>query len=249
MPDNVKRSLFARSGNRCAFPGCDQKIVVADGTYVAELCHIEAAASGGERFNGDQSQEDRTSAENLILFCKFHHVITNDEKVFTPATLRQIKEDHERRVAIKLPAPSLSEHDWLRMSQAMNTQAALISKKISERTTEGLASLRQLGINVDSSPTSPNFFENFNAIGPMAERLAQHIVDTAKRENLNISEQTMIGLNTLKMIKQRLLNAEIAYLKISVRSSSAPSALEEERLRQCLIQIEHEVSSDHHFYD
>lgn len=60
------RALLARSGNRCAFPGCDHPIVDEDNDYVAQLCHIEAAAPGGERFNSRSTDEQRRSPSNLL---------------------------------------------------------------------------------------------------------------------------------------------------------------------------------------
>lgn len=42
----VLRELFLKCGNVCAFPGCLHPIVDSNGIYVAQLCHIEAAAVG-----------------------------------------------------------------------------------------------------------------------------------------------------------------------------------------------------------
>ena len=53
----VLRALFARSGNRCAFPGCNAVLVNERNQFVANVCHIEAAEEGGERFNPLQSDE------------------------------------------------------------------------------------------------------------------------------------------------------------------------------------------------
>jgi hypothetical protein len=106
MPEVVKRlepkketlrELFLRSGNMCAFPGCSQLMLNAQGDFVGQLCHIEAAEDGGERFNETMTNEDRRQASNLMLMCYPHHVETNDLNEFKVPRLKQIKADHERR--------------------------------------------------------------------------------------------------------------------------------------------------------
>ena len=39
----VARDLYLRSGNRCAYPGCSQPLMTADGVLAGETGHIEAA--------------------------------------------------------------------------------------------------------------------------------------------------------------------------------------------------------------
>jgi hypothetical protein len=45
------REVFLKSGNVWAFPGCDALLMDEDGNFVGQICHIEAAEPGGERFN------------------------------------------------------------------------------------------------------------------------------------------------------------------------------------------------------
>lgn len=89
------RKLYIVSGNRCAFPGCNHEIVDENGTLVAELCHIEAAMPGGERFNPDMTNKDRAKAENLLYLCHKHHKITDDVNKYTVNEMLKIKRDHE----------------------------------------------------------------------------------------------------------------------------------------------------------
>lgn len=86
-----------KSGNVCAFPNCFHPIINSDGVYVAELCHIEAAQEGGQRFNAKQSNEDRRKFENLLLMCHRHHKETDDEEKYTVEKLKQIKRNHEAK--------------------------------------------------------------------------------------------------------------------------------------------------------
>ena len=79
---DVLRALFARSENRCAFPGCTALLVNEKNQFIAQVCHIEAAEGGGERFNARESDEQRRSYENLMLLCYAHHVETNDVSLY-----------------------------------------------------------------------------------------------------------------------------------------------------------------------
>jgi len=91
----VLRALFARSGNRCAFPGCTQLLVNERNQFIGQLCHIEAANPGGERWNENQTDEERRSYDNLVLLCYPHHVETNDEDTYTVEKLKELKLQHE----------------------------------------------------------------------------------------------------------------------------------------------------------
>jgi hypothetical protein len=42
------RELFLKSGNLCAFPGCNQLMMGIEGDFIGQLCHIEAAAGSGD---------------------------------------------------------------------------------------------------------------------------------------------------------------------------------------------------------
>jgi hypothetical protein len=91
----VLRDLAIRSKNQCAFPGCSRPLLNERGVYVSELCHIEAAEPGGERYNLESSDEARRSPGNLVFLCHEHHIETNDVARFTVDQMREIKRAHE----------------------------------------------------------------------------------------------------------------------------------------------------------
>ncbi len=91
------RELFLKSGNLCAFPGCEAVLMDEGGTFAAQICHIEGALPGGERFNQNMTNEERRTSSNLILFCYPHHQATNDVSLYGVASLKRIKAAHERR--------------------------------------------------------------------------------------------------------------------------------------------------------
>lgn len=80
------------SGNECAYPDCNHPIFNDEGLYIAHLCHIHAAEKGGQRFNEDQTDEERRSPNNLLFLCHRHHKETD---LMTADELRIIKKEHE----------------------------------------------------------------------------------------------------------------------------------------------------------
>jgi hypothetical protein len=92
---DVLRALFARSGNQCAFPGCTQVLISTNNKFITQVCHIEAANPGGERYNPDQTDEERRAYENLMLMCYPHHIETNDIDIYTVGVLQDMKNTHE----------------------------------------------------------------------------------------------------------------------------------------------------------
>lgn len=98
-----RKILWGRSGNRCAFPGCNQElhqVIGANGsTVVGEECHIEAQNGNGPRFNHALSEKQINTFENLVLLCPTHHrIIDENPEEYTVEALKKMKADHEGRV-------------------------------------------------------------------------------------------------------------------------------------------------------
>ncbi len=87
-----------------------------DGNFVGEICHIEAAQTGGERFNDKQTNEDRRAFENLMLMCHEHHVVTDNVDNYSPDRLRLIKSAHEKKVFDFLEGMTLQIYDTTKQS-------------------------------------------------------------------------------------------------------------------------------------
>lgn len=106
------KRLFALSGNVCAFPECDQVLVNDSGNFVGQICHIEAAEVGGERYNPSQTDAERADFNNLILLCANHHIETNNVTKYTVSILKDFKKNHEKKFTnktYKIPNKTLEE--------------------------------------------------------------------------------------------------------------------------------------------
>lgn len=95
--DTVRKQLFNRSKNQCAYTGCALPIVDPRTTcVVGQIAHIEAANSKGPRFNEKSTNEQRRAYTNLILLCYGCHRIIDLEVADHPVEmLRDMKQDHE----------------------------------------------------------------------------------------------------------------------------------------------------------
>lgn len=89
------RALFAKSGNLCAYPGCTHELVNTKNKFVAEVCHIEAAELGGERYNPALNDGQRRAFDNLLILCHKHHVETDEVEDYPVERMREIKANHE----------------------------------------------------------------------------------------------------------------------------------------------------------
>ena len=97
-PNTTKR-LYALSGNKCAYPECRERLADRESDILlSQICHIEAAEAGGERYNPDQTDDQRRNFDNLILLCANHHLKTNDVIVYTVSALKKMKRDHEDKM-------------------------------------------------------------------------------------------------------------------------------------------------------
>ena len=100
----TKLILALRSGNRCAFPGCDHYLTVdaptgGDPIVVGDAAHIAGDKPGSPRFDATMTDEQRDHFDNLIYLCGEHHAQIDKQPTHFPvAMLLKFKEEHEVRV-------------------------------------------------------------------------------------------------------------------------------------------------------
>ena len=92
----IKR-LFAISGSLCAMPKCHNPLIDAEtGIVTGRICHIKAKNPSGPRYDKNQSERERNSFDNLILFCPIHHdIVDKRPDKYSVEKLLEIKKAHE----------------------------------------------------------------------------------------------------------------------------------------------------------
>lgn len=107
--DKTIKRLFALSGNQCSFLDCTQKLVNENNASNSNICHIEAKNKNGMRYNPNMTEKERDDYPNLILLCPTHHEVIDSDDSYTVEKLKQIKQDHEDSISIKInPNPRTS---------------------------------------------------------------------------------------------------------------------------------------------
>ena len=99
--DQTLKILFGLSRNQCAHPECTTALITRpDRNYtshiVANICHIYSYRSAGPRGNSGLTPDQLNSVENLVLLCRNHHGLIDDQpENYPPELLQQWKRDHE----------------------------------------------------------------------------------------------------------------------------------------------------------
>lgn len=91
------KSLFALSGNQCAFPQCPVRLVNEFGEVVSQIAHIRGVKPGAARFDPSVDADELRNRDNLVVLCYEHHVRTNDVTVYSVEEMKRIKADHEAK--------------------------------------------------------------------------------------------------------------------------------------------------------
>ena len=101
-----RKLLWGRSASRCAM--CRRELImpdtsVDDESIVGDECHIVSAVPGGPRHDPRFPQERMHDYDNLLLLCKVHHKLVDDQELeYTASRLTSIKATHETWVSEQL---------------------------------------------------------------------------------------------------------------------------------------------------
>lgn len=99
--ERVKVMLYSRSGNKCAFPGCQSKLVfkledVQKMLNIGEAAHIVAERADGPRGKHPLPLSERNDFTNGLVLCSPHHTTIDDYPESYPAEmLYDWKKNHE----------------------------------------------------------------------------------------------------------------------------------------------------------
>ena len=111
--------LWGRSGNKCAMPDCRNDLIADetetdDESIIGDEAHIIARSQDGPRGESTMTPEERDKYHNLVLLCRKHHKIVDDQNIFyTVEKLKEIKHQHEKWVQESLNLDKAREKDEL----------------------------------------------------------------------------------------------------------------------------------------
>lgn len=106
VSDKTRKILWGRSGNRCAM--CRRELVADataadDESVVGDECHIVSPRERGPRYDPSFPRERLDLASNLILLCRVHHKMVDDQpETYTADVLSAVKGNHETWVSLSL---------------------------------------------------------------------------------------------------------------------------------------------------
>lgn len=109
IPEATKLQLWVAAAGRCEFKGCNEPVwynglTLSAGNF-AEVAHIIGSSKDGPR-GTEQSEEQQTKFENLMLLCQScHKEIDDNWKNYPAKLLRRWKHEHEYRIEIQTSYP------------------------------------------------------------------------------------------------------------------------------------------------
>lgn len=114
--DRTRKILWGNSGNRCSI--CKRPLIIDatdkdDISIIGEECHIVSGQINGPRHDRKFDREKIDAHENLILLCRVHHKMIDDQvETYTADILRQMKSNHEKWVVERLSEESKKEKTY-----------------------------------------------------------------------------------------------------------------------------------------
>jgi hypothetical protein len=106
ISNKTRKLLWGKSGNLCAL--CKNSLI-HDATnkdtpsIVGDECHIISGRQKGPRYDINYPTKKIDEYENLILLCKVHHKLIDDQPdTYSYDVLKELKENHEKWVREKL---------------------------------------------------------------------------------------------------------------------------------------------------
>lgn len=137
ITERAIKLLWSNASGRCSFTDCQKRLTVEQAAHAApytlgEMAHIKGKQNGSNRYDKNQTVEQRDSYENLILLCPNHHTLIDkpeNESIYSVDVLTKMKIDHENKVSKRLEVEELSSiekvKDKIAIFLAENRQAWL----------------------------------------------------------------------------------------------------------------------------
>ncbi|CAC9475779.1 hypothetical protein BSPLISOX_131 [uncultured Gammaproteobacteria bacterium] len=219
----IKR-LYAKSGNQCSFPNCKQQFFSGNSTNnMSQVCHIEAAEKGGQRYNHNSTDELRRQYDNLILLCPTHHKTTDDIDKYPVEVLKSMKSEHENKME---------------------------ERKVSDKPTIFVTAINAL-VNIEfSNEDDIDSFNNFsindkidhNQIARWKPRINEYKKYQGKVEsiynNLELAGESFKKDKLLQLIRHKYLTVQGKFLQESKKISNKSDGILDEIEKELINEVE-----------
>lgn len=150
------RELWARAAGRCEFRGCNKLLYVDDLTKkrsnLAVVSHIVASAPEGPRGDPERSPELAQDIRNLILTCREHgKVVDDNDKVddYPEELLQEFKQEHETRIRLLTAAGVEGRTHVLIVRGDIHGRAPTITQEEAHRAILPMYPAREMADEVD----------------------------------------------------------------------------------------------------
>ena len=213
ISEKTIKLLWSNAAGRCSFINCNRKLTIEQAAQVkpytlGEMAHIKGRKKGSNRYDINQTDEQRDGYENLILLCSYHHTLIDvpeNESIYSVVELTKMKIAHENYVSKRLDVKELSSiekvKDKIAVFLAENRQAWL-----------------QYGPLSDIARKNPNSdaiyaiwtFERLSTIVPNNRKIANLLEDTRNifdREDQAIISKFLFHVRSY----EKWVNDEIPY--------------------------------------
>jgi hypothetical protein len=192
ISNHDRKILWAKSGNRCAI--CKAVLVAEETAHdpaavVGDEAHIVARSPGGPRAESlDETELD--SYRNLILLCKVHHKIIDDQPHEYPKErLHEIKAGHEEWVEQTLGQEGLAP---VRLVAEQSLESVGLRLLLSGRAVWDIASkatsFRRGSLpndaDLEASDLADRFLDDVTEWGEISEEVAEQMSRIREAERL-----------------------------------------------------------------
>jgi hypothetical protein len=239
------RSLLSKCGNVCAFPGCTSEVFNGNHKLVAQICHIEAAEPGGERYNHSSDDEQRRSFDNLIVLCGKHHIETNDVIKYSVSKLLKMKNTHEKKFGKK---PFKLDESYL---FTLINESDIYWQKIDRFQKKDLGRSNPIKIN-----TTLNTYTLNKIIDKLNEELfelVEELIDLSKDSDFLLSGRSWEIYNLFIPSLKNLIKLTIAHSKVKsledYMKTNSDDNLSKSQLKQAKKELKDVIREKAFFYD
>jgi hypothetical protein len=115
-----KKIVGWRCGCRCALPECRKSLIIEGvggdhASVIGEIAHIRGESPGSARYDPNMSDDERNSHLNLMIFCRDHHKMVDDQpQTYTVEKLMAMKRLHEMYIS-DMTAGGLSDITFIEL--------------------------------------------------------------------------------------------------------------------------------------